>query len=85
MERMLYIDRVNSAAARRGACRRKAARRCLGRRFRGDKNAAELLNAVPAAQRSAGYLFAEAEYLRKQEKFTEAAAVMLKAPQIAPR
>jgi soluble lytic murein transglycosylase len=46
---------------------------------RGDKNAADLLKAVPAAQRSAGYFFAQAEYLRKQ-KFSDAAAVVMKAP-----
>ena len=48
--------------------------------IKGDKNAGKLLDAVPAAQRSAGYLFAKARYLRRSKKFSEAAAVMLKAP-----
>ena len=38
------------------------------------------MKAVPAAQRSAGYFFAKAEYLRKQKKFTDAAAVVMQAP-----
>ena len=49
--------------------------------LRNDKNAGKLLDAVPSAQRSAGYLFAEAKYLRRGEKFSEAAAIILKAPQ----
>ena len=36
--------------------------------LRGDKNAGKLLEAVPAAQRSAGYLFAKAKYLRRSEE-----------------
>ena len=54
-------------AARRRPCRRKAARRRLGRgRSEATRPPPKLLKAVPAAQRSAGYFFAEAEYLRKQ-------------------
>ncbi|TIS30392.1 MAG: lytic transglycosylase domain-containing protein, partial [Mesorhizobium sp.] len=67
MERMLYADRVNSAlrvaglaGARQLADAWAAADK--GDKNAGDKNAARLLKAVPAAQRSAGYLFAQAQY-----------------------
>ena len=42
--------------------------------IRNDKNAGKLLDAVPPAQRSAGYLFAEAKYLRRAGKVRRAAA-----------
>ncbi|RUW25090.1 lytic transglycosylase domain-containing protein [Mesorhizobium sp. M4B.F.Ca.ET.215.01.1.1] len=80
MERMFYADRVSSAlrvAALAGAEPLAEAWAAAGR---GDRNTAKLLNAVPAAQRSAGYFFAEAEYLRKQQKFADAAAIVMKAP-----
>ncbi|RUW72414.1 lytic transglycosylase domain-containing protein, partial [Mesorhizobium sp. M4B.F.Ca.ET.049.02.1.2] len=80
MERMFYADRVSSAlrvAALAGAEPLAEAWAAAGR---GDKNTAKLLRAVPAAQRSAGYFFAEAEYLRKQQKFADAAAIVMKAP-----
>lgn len=85
MERMFYADRVNSAlrvaglaGARQLADAWAAADK--GDKNAGDKNAARLLKAVPAAQRSAGYLFAQAQYLRKQQKFSDAAAMVMKAP-----
>ncbi|RWO28263.1 lytic transglycosylase domain-containing protein [Mesorhizobium sp.] len=85
MERMFYADRVNSAlrvaglaGARQLADAWAAADK--GDKNAGDKNAARLLKVVPAAQRSAGYLFAQAQYLRKQQKFSDAAAMVMKAP-----
>ncbi|WP_419697019.1 lytic transglycosylase domain-containing protein [Mesorhizobium muleiense] len=85
MERMFYADRVNSAlrvaglaGARQLADAWAAADK--GDKNAGDKSAARLLKAVPAAQRSAGYLFAQARYLRKQQKFSDAAAMVMKAP-----
>lgn len=85
MERMFYADRVSSAlrvaglaGARQLADAWAAADK--GDKNGGDKNAARLLMAVPAAQRSAGYLFAQAQYLRKQQKFSDAAAMVMKAP-----
>lgn len=80
MERMFYADRVNSAlrVARLAGAQQLAD--AWAAADRGDKKAAKLLKAVPAAQRSAGYLFAQAQYLRKQQKFSDAAAVMMKAP-----
>jgi len=80
MERMFYADRVEAAnrvAALAGARELAAA---WSAAIRGDKAAPALLKAVPAAQRSAGYFFARAEYLRKRKRFEEAAAVVMKAP-----
>ncbi|RWO76237.1 MAG: lytic transglycosylase domain-containing protein [Mesorhizobium sp.] len=90
MERMFYADRVNSAlrvaglaGARQLADAWAAADKGdknAGDKNAGDKSAARLLKAVPGAQRSAGYLFAQAQYLRKQQKFSDAAAMVMKAP-----
>ncbi|WP_439500606.1 lytic transglycosylase domain-containing protein [Aminobacter ciceronei] len=80
MERMLYADRVNSAARVAELAGAKPLADAWAAVIKGDKKAQALLDAVPASQRSAGYVFAKARLLRKQEKFTEAAAVMLKAP-----
>src|SRR5690606_33677035 len=80
MERMFYADRVESAnrvAALAGAKELAAAWSAV---IRGDKTAPALLKAVPAAQRSAGYFFTQAEYLRKSKRFAEAAAIMNQAP-----
>lgn len=80
MERMLYADRVNSArriAALAGATELADAWAAV---IHDDKAAPALLKAVPPAQRSAGFFFAEAEYWRKRQKFAEAAAVILQAP-----
>jgi len=80
MERMLYADRVNSAARVAELAGAKQLADAWAAVIKGDKKAQALLDAVPASQRSAGYVFAKARLLRKQEKFTEAAAIMLKAP-----
>jgi soluble lytic murein transglycosylase len=80
MERMFYAERVNSAqrvAALAGAQQLADA---WAAALRGDKKTPALLKAVPQDQRSAGYYFAEARYLRRQDKFRAAAAVMMKAP-----
>ncbi|MER9582696.1 lytic transglycosylase domain-containing protein [Mesorhizobium sp. M0276] len=80
MERMFYADRANSAlriADLAGARQLADAWAAVGK---GDKSAAKLLKAVPAAQRSAGYLFAQAEYRRKQQDFAGAAAIVMQAP-----
>jgi soluble lytic murein transglycosylase len=79
MERMFYADRANSALRVAGL----AGAQQLADAWaadKGDKNAAKLLKAVPATQRSAGYFFAQAEYLRKQEDFAGAAAIVMQAP-----
>ncbi|TJW03758.1 MAG: lytic transglycosylase domain-containing protein [Mesorhizobium sp.] len=80
MERMFYADRVNSALRVAGLAGAQQLADAWAAADRGDNNAAKLLKAVPAEQRSAGYFFAEAEYLRKQQKFSDAAAVVMKAP-----
>lgn len=80
MEGMLYSERVTSAdrvAELAGAVPLAKAWAAV---IRGDKKAPDLLKAVPAGMRTAGYYFAEARYLRRKKKFAEAAAVMLKAP-----
>jgi soluble lytic murein transglycosylase len=80
MERMFYADRVNSAnrvAVLAGATELAAAWTAV---IRGDGSAGKLLDAVPATQRSPGYLFARAEHLRKRKKFAEAAAIVMQAP-----
>ncbi|TGP57042.1 lytic transglycosylase domain-containing protein [bacterium M00.F.Ca.ET.230.01.1.1] len=80
MERMFYADRPSSALRVAGLAGAQPLADAWAAADKGDKNAAKLLKAVPAAQRSAGYFFAEAEYLRKQQKFADAAAVVTKAP-----
>ncbi|OQM73570.1 lytic transglycosylase domain-containing protein [Manganibacter manganicus] len=80
MERMLYADRVNSALRVAKPARAEGLAKAWAAVIRQDGKAGELLKAVPAGQRSAGYLFAEAEYLRKKHRFRDAAAIMAKAP-----
>jgi len=83
MERMLYEERIRSAervAERAGA---EALVKAWAAVIRGEAKAGELLDAVPAAQRSAGYYFAKARHLRRAEKFSEAAEAMLTAPRDA--
>lgn len=80
MERMLYADRVESAQRVAVLAGAKPLADAWGAVIKGDKKAAALLDAVPAKQRAAGYIYAKARYLRKEQKFTEAAAAMLKAP-----
>lgn len=80
MERMFYAGRANSAQRVAGLAGAQQLADAWAAADRGDKNAPKLLKAVPAAQRSAGYFFAQAEYLRKQQDFTGAAAVVMQAP-----
>jgi soluble lytic murein transglycosylase len=80
LERMLYAERPKSAQRVAGLAGAKELANAWAAVLRSDKSARKLLDAVPAAQRSPGYLFAKAKYLRRQEKFSDAAAVMLKAP-----
>lgn len=83
MERMLHHDRIRSAervAARAGG---EALTRAWAAVIRGENDAADLLAAVPEDERTAGYHFAKARYLRRAEKFSEAAEVILDAPRKA--
>lgn len=80
MERMLYAERIRAADRVAGMADAKELAKAWAAVIRSERNARKLLDAVPAAQRSAGYLFAEARYLRRKEKFDAAAKAMLKAP-----
>jgi soluble lytic murein transglycosylase len=81
MEQMMFDERIASAgrvAALAGAAGLFKAWVAVSK---GDKNAAELLNNLPAAQqKSPAYLFARAQYLRKAEKWRDAAKTIMKAP-----
>ena len=80
MERMLYADRVTSAQRVATLAGAKALAEAWGAVIKGDPKAGKLIDKVPAAQRSTGFLFAEARYLRRKEQFRKAAAIVLKAP-----
>jgi soluble lytic murein transglycosylase len=80
MERMLYLDRVKSAERVAVLANASELAKAWAAVLKGDKSAGKLLAAVPESQRSAGYHFAEAKHLRRNKKFVEAAAAMLKAP-----
>ncbi len=80
MEKMFYADRANSALRVADLAGAKALAEAWAAVIKGDKKAAALLEAVPANQRSAGYFFAQSRNMRKNEKFADAAAFMLKAP-----
>ncbi len=80
MERMLYAERVNSAKRVAKLAGAESLADAWAAVIRGERNAGKLLDKVPANQRSAGWYFAKAKHLRRQEKFAEAAEVMLKAP-----
>ncbi len=83
MERMLYAERINSAARVATLAGAQSLQKAWTAVIRNERNARKLLDAVPKADRSAGYLFAEARYLRRKHKFADAAAVMAKAPRDA--
>jgi len=80
MEGMFYAERINSADRVAKLAGAEPLAKAWAAVIRGEKDAAALLKAVPADMRSAGYYFAEARYLRRKNKFAEAAAIMLKAP-----
>jgi len=80
MEQMLHYDRIAAAmrVAKRAGAQELAA--AWGAVLRKDRKAGSLLDAVPKAQRGAGYIFAKARQLRWAGKYKEAAAAMLQAP-----
>lgn len=80
MERMLYEERIRSAERVASLAGGEALMKAWAAVIRNESDAGELLDAVPEAQRTAGYLFAKARYLRRAGKFEEAADVMLAAP-----
>lgn len=80
MERMLYAERPKSAQRIAALAGAKELADAWAAVLSNDKKAAKLLDAVPEEQRSAGYLFAKAKYLRRNKDFAASAAVILKAP-----
>lgn len=84
METMLHHDRIASAGRVAALAGAQDLWRAWAAAIRGEANAAALLEAVPADQRSAGHAFATARYLRKAGKVREAAAALLAAPAGAP-
>lgn len=80
MEKMLYADRIASAQRVADLAGAKPLADAWAAVIKGDKKAQALLDAVPASQRSAGYFFAQSRLLRRNDKFVDAAAAMLKAP-----
>jgi soluble lytic murein transglycosylase len=80
MERMLYGERVKSALRISALAEGRELADAWAAVLRGDRGAGKLLDAVPAAQRSAGYFYAKAKYLRRKKDFEGAARAMLEAP-----
>lgn len=80
MEKMLYLDRIDAAGRVAVHARASELWSAWAAVIRNDKDAGKLLDAVPEAQRSAGWLFARIKYLRRAERLSEAAAAMLEAP-----
>ena len=80
MERMLHADRAKSAMRVAALADASTLALAWSAVIRGEKNAGKLLDGVPDAQRSAGFAFAKARYLRRAGKYKQASAVMLGAP-----
>jgi soluble lytic murein transglycosylase len=80
MERMFYAERVNAGERAAKRCGMEQLAKAWGAMIRERRDAGKLLQAVPAAQRDAGYHFAQAKYLRQHKQFREAAKLVLSAP-----
>ncbi len=80
MEKMLYEERIQSAERVAKLAGAEALCNAWAAVIRRKANAGALLDKVPQVQQSAGYLFARAQYLRRQNDFVAAAKVMAKAP-----
>lgn len=80
LERMLYVDRIRSAERVQGFCGRQTLVKAWAAVIRGQREAGKLLDAVPKAQRTAGYFYAKARFLRRDGQFHNAAEAMLAAP-----
>lgn len=80
MEAMLYAERIGSAKRVAGPAGAAALWEAWSAVIRGQAKAGKLLDAVPAAQRSAGFLFARTRALRRAGNFEQAAQTLLKAP-----
>ena len=80
MEYSLYNDRTASAARVAKHAGAEELAKAWTAVVAGARDARKLLDAVPQAQRSAGWSFASARQLRRAGKYKEAAAVVLAAP-----
>jgi soluble lytic murein transglycosylase len=80
MERMLYAERTASAARVATLAGAQELNDAWSAVIRGQKTASKLLDAVPDAQRSAGYLFARTRLLRRADRIEDAARIMVSAP-----
>ncbi len=81
MATMLYDGRAASAGRVSALAGASSLFKAWSAALRKDVKTPALLKAVPAAQqKSAGFLFAEAMYLRKTENWKDAAAIMATAP-----
>ena len=80
MEQMLYHERVSSAERVVGLSGAPALFKAWVAVIKKDRSAASLLESVPAAQRETGFYYVQALSLRRAEKYTLAAAAMLRAP-----
>ncbi|WP_312794090.1 lytic transglycosylase domain-containing protein [Tianweitania sp.] len=80
MEQMLYNERVSSAERVAGFSGAPALFKAWSAVIKKDGSATRLLESVPAAQRETGFYYAQALSLRRAEKYTLAAAAMLRAP-----
>jgi soluble lytic murein transglycosylase len=83
MEHMLYDEQPRAALRMAELAKGEALAKAWLAVLRNDKGAAKLLDAVPPEQRSPGYLFAKAKYLRRKKDFAGSATVMLTAPRDA--
>lgn len=80
MEAMLYERRVRSAERLASLAGARELTKAWGAVIRKNANAGKLLDAVPKGQRSAGYLYARARYLRSKDRFRAAAKIINGAP-----
>ncbi len=83
MEYMLYENRTKSAERLAQAAQAPKLAQAWIAVLRKQKNAAALLDGVPEAERTAGYVFAKARQFRAGEKLREAADEMAKVPRQA--
>jgi soluble lytic murein transglycosylase len=81
MATMLYDERAASAGRVSASAGASSLFKAWSAALRKDAKTPALLKAVPATQqKSAGFLFAKAMYLRKTENWKDAAAIMATAP-----
>ena len=84
MATMLYAERKGSAARVAALAGAEPLYKAWSGALGGDAKTTDLLKAVPLAeQKSAGFLFAKAMWLRKTENWKDAAAMMALAPRDA--